>query len=354
LDTTFSVSVTSLRPLKNALRDAFPTAKSSHLSEALAAGLGYNTYAAQLASHKTALATTLLTMRPAAFYARLQQLGYSVDQSVSLAAIHVGAAGTSLPEAFRADQAQLLELLDSTAPTAPQERARLRRRLAVAFGTAFGLGHIETSGSGKGVVEQLQVGIDYKACMPGWGAVANQDHTNIEFPGQDHMQYYYEYLPLDSGKRIEYCTARVSMPYLKEDGSVPSFTEAQDLAKLIGWRVELAPEWSWHMAGSTGLVLFRRSTSHTEMVRQWAGSFKKWLFENKSRLVNGRDSLRRQVVNDMLTCPHFPLTVASYEELRHTYLEQYAPYLFRGQDHRITDYMSQLFAKWSSEKEASS
>jgi hypothetical protein len=353
MDTAFSVSLASLRPLKNALRDAFPVLKSSHVSEALAAGLGFRTYAAQTAAQQGASPNTLLTMRPSAFFARLQQLGYTVDSTVNIAALHVNNLGAGLPGSFRADQARLLELLDSKAPNAPQERARLRRRLAVSFGAAFGLGHIETSGSGKGVVKQLQVGIDYKACLPTWGAVANQDHTNIDFPGQDHMQYYYEYLPLNSGKRIEYCTARVSMPYLNADGSVPDFAKAQELAALIGWQVELAPEWSWHMAGSTGLVLFRRSTSHNEMLHQWSGSFKKWLFENKSRLVNGRDWLRRQVVNDMLTCPHFPLMVASFDELRHIYLEQYAPYLFRGQDNRITDYMSQLFAKWSSEKEAS-
>lgn len=348
MDTTFSVSLASLLPLKNALRDALPAATSSHVSEALAAGFGFRTYAAQTAAQQTASPNTLLTLRPSAFFARLQQLGYDVDSTVNIATLHVGNLGPGVPESYRADQARLLELLDSTAPSAAQERARLRRRLAISFGAAFGLGHIEAPGSGKGVVAQLQMGVDYKACLPAWGSAAN-----IEFPGQDHMQYYYDYLPLESGKRIEYCTARVSMPYLSEDGSVPSFIEAQNLAKLIGWQVELAPEWSWHMAGSTGLVLFRRSTSHTEMMRQWNGSFKKWLFENKQRLTVGRDSLRRQVVNDMLTCPHFPLTVASYEALRHSYLEQYGPYLFLGQDPRTTEYMSQLFTKWSSEQEAS-
>lgn len=352
MDAAFSVALASLRPLKNALRDAFPTAKSSHLSEALAVGLGYNTYAAQLAAHETALGNTLLTLTPRAFYARLQQLGYAVDATKSIAAIHVNATGPSQPDRFRTDKARLLEVLDSREPDSQKERARLRQRLSQQFGQQFGLGHVETTVSGGGVVAQLSVGIDYKTCAPDWGTTVNQNNTLVRFPGQDHEKYYYEYLPLASGKLVEYCSAVVSMPYLKEDGSVPELAEAQALASEIGWKVEHAHEWSWHMAGVTGLVIFRRTTSPAEMAQMWQTSFKKWLFENKQRLVNGRTWIRRQVVKDMLTCPHFPLDVANFEDLRTRYLVQYAPYLFYGRDHRITDLMKLLFDQWAAERKS--
>lgn len=78
----------NLHHVKTKLREALPTAKSSHLSEALAAGCGYRTHAALLADLKTSpdLYPPLSQANPAHFMARLHDFGVT-EPDVDLDAV---------------------------------------------------------------------------------------------------------------------------------------------------------------------------------------------------------------------------------------------------------------------------
>lgn len=75
-----AVSETHINALKKALRDDFIDEKSSHLSEALAAALGYRTHAALLADFpKLAEDPPIVLLNTEAFVSRLHELGYPRD-----------------------------------------------------------------------------------------------------------------------------------------------------------------------------------------------------------------------------------------------------------------------------------
>lgn len=56
----FALSSTSVRSLKNALQDRYPSVKSAHLSEAIAATVGFRTHAALLAYIKSTTAVPIV------------------------------------------------------------------------------------------------------------------------------------------------------------------------------------------------------------------------------------------------------------------------------------------------------
>lgn len=75
-----AVSETHINAVKKALRDDFLDGKSSHLSEALAAALGYRTHAALLADlPKLAADPPIVLLSTEDFVSRLQEFGYPRD-----------------------------------------------------------------------------------------------------------------------------------------------------------------------------------------------------------------------------------------------------------------------------------
>ena len=75
-----AVSETHINTIKKALRDEFLDEKSFHLSEALAAALGYRTHAALLADlPKLAEDPPIVLLSTEVFVSRLQELGYPRD-----------------------------------------------------------------------------------------------------------------------------------------------------------------------------------------------------------------------------------------------------------------------------------
>lgn len=57
----------------------------------------------------------------------------------------------------------------------------------------------------------------------------------------------------------------------------------------------------------------------------WSTSFKRWLIENKSRLLKGVSSDRRHVIEEAIACEHLPLDVQSWGDLRERYFKKFAP-----------------------------
>ncbi len=103
------ISAGRLRLLKNALQDRFPTAKSSHLSEALAAGLGFRTNAALLRwMVDSGSEPDTTTLDEQSFIARLAEFGYPIEQTFAPGELRLIGAGVHLE--FRANVRRLLAL----------------------------------------------------------------------------------------------------------------------------------------------------------------------------------------------------------------------------------------------------
>lgn len=341
------ISAGRLRYLKNALQDCFPTAKSSHLSEALAAGLGFRTNAALLSwMTDSGLEPDVSALNEQSFVARLAEFGYSIDQTLAPGELRLIGAGVHLE--FRANVRRLLAL-EASPNGRWDEIGALRHSCSTLFAKAFGLGYAEPRDDDKSVLHRMSLGIDYKACSKEWGRAINVRHPSVNFPGADHEVRFYDRLPLSNGKFIEYCTAVVSMPYTGADRAVPELAKARDLAQRIGWTCTELKDWTWYAAEATTLVLFRRTTSHKEMEVAWATSFKRWLIENKSRLATGLSGEERKVIPDVIDCQHFPLDVVSYEDCRERYLKEFAKLVYRDQDDAMAKAFHKLFDEWRAE-----
>ena len=84
----------------------------------------------------------------------------------------------------------------------------------------------------------------------------------------------------------------------------------------------------------------------------WPMSFKRWLIENRSRLLKGASSDRRHVVNDAIACQHLPLDVESWSELRERYFKEFAPGMYFSEDEPMARAFRKLFEKWMKERTA--
>ena len=344
----FALSPTSMRSLKNALQDRFPSVKSAHLSEAIAATTGFRTHAALLAYANNTTAVPIVFLNDKPFVERLHELGYPYIQPFAFSSVWLG--GTDVPEAVRTLISRLLKLEEHPNGRFLEIYA-LRRECADLFAATFGIGYVEPEEDDKRVVKRLGRGIDHQACLPDWGDVVNSHHSSIDFPGTDHQVRFYQRLPLSNGKYVEYSSALVSMPY-KGSSRIIELPAAQALAARVGWQYAELEGWSWYSAQATTLVLYRRTTTHEEMLQSWSTSYKRWLIENKSRLLKGASWARRNVINDAIDCQHLPLDVNSWEELRERYFKEFAPLLYRVEKDPMTRAFKNVFDKWLSERVA--
>lgn len=340
----------SFRPLKSRLQAHFPTVKSSHLSEAIAAGLGYNTNAALRAAQTGPDGWQLKFKRLNAttFHQRLIELGYPLQPDFTFGSPQVLPA----PPAHYMEWLQQLRELER----APDERwpriHALRKQCAREFAKTFGLGHLEDQDD-KRVIKRWSPGIDHAACLPGWGEAFNSNRGGlIDFPGSDHRTRFYESLPLASGKFVEYQQAMVSMPYADVTGLPNKLDEAARLAGRIGWTCTVLPEWSWYASNATTLVLFRRSTLHMAMLHAWEGSFKRWLIENRSSLNKSAGSTRKKVIADIVDCQHLPLDLQDFEDCRERYLKEFAAHLYYGRDEGMSLVFKRLMETWAQKTNA--
>ena len=340
-----ALSSSSVRSLKNVLQDRFSSVKSSHLSEAIAVAAGYRTHAALLTYLGSTTAVPVVVLQEQPFIERLHKFGYSTIQPFSFSSVWLG--GTGVPDEFKDLIGRLLKLEERPEGRYPAIYA-LRRECATLFAKTFDVGYAEPSDDDKQLVKRWGRGIDHKACKPGWGDIVNTSNSNLDFPGSDHQVRFYERLPLTNGKYIEYSTALVSMPYT---GSfkIPELPKAQALAERVGWQYAELADWSWYAAHSTTLIFFRRTTTHEEMLRKWSTSFKRWLIENKSRLLKGVSSDRRHVIEDAIACEHLPLDVQSWEDLREHYFKEFAPSMYHFEEAPMARAFKKVFEKWQKE-----
>lgn len=334
----------SFRPLKNRLQVRFPSVRSSHLSEAIAAGLGFNTNAALRAALAGSQAWQLKhrELDTTAFHRRLVEFDYPLQPDFTFGPPPV----SPVPPAHYLEWIAQLRELDKAPDRHSSRIDSLRKRCAMELSKTFDLGHHEDKDD-KRVVKRWSAGVDHSACLPNWGEKINSNRgALVDFPGSDHRVRFYESLPLANGKAIDYEQARVSMPYVDAVGMPRNLGEAAHLAGRIGWTCSVLPQWSWYAPGSTTLVLFKRSTPHTAMLHYWERSFKRWLLDNRTALNKSAGSTRRKVVADIVDCQHVPLDIKDFEDCRERYLKEFAPHLYYGRDDGMALVFERLIDSW--------
>lgn len=342
-----------LRALKNRLQTRFPSIKSSHLSEALAVGLGYRTNAALRSAIGTPQASfDTSRFQPQDFRRRLIELDHPLTLDYRVAT-HLEAPK---PSEQYLDWLTELKNLKRNPDRVWDQINALRRKCAGEFARVFNLGRLE--GDEKtGIVKRWDVGVDHGACLPNWGACLRENHGgSIHFPATDHARRFYESFPVTSTatrrKNVEICTAMVSMPYSDAMSIEKNLEDAAQMAGCIGWTCSLHPEWSWYAPGKTTLVLFQRTTGIGRLRATWASSFKRWLIENRSRLLHSARPARRMVAEDIINCPHVPLDLRDFADCRQRYLRERAPQLYWRMAEDMAGAFERLMDKWAEDTHA--
>ncbi|RJP65760.1 MAG: hypothetical protein C4535_14550 [Comamonadaceae bacterium] len=337
----------ALRSLKTRVQARFPFVRSSHLSEAIASSLGYNTNAALRADlPRNAIELAYSLMDVTLLRERLKSLNYKLNDDLSTQP----APTLQPPPEYLARLRELKRLQENPEHVYPRIQ-KLRAECAKEFANAFGLGHPENVND-TSVQHSWFVGVDHHACLPGWGELANAQHGGrIDFPASDHRVHFFRDLPLArTSMHCEYQTGFVSMPYssaVRPGGlSAKKFGEAAVVAGRLGWTMSMHSAWSWYQAGQTELVLFRRTTQHDQILQQWEHSFSRWLLENRTRLMNSSEPDVGMVIEDVLSCPHIPFDVRDYEDCRERYLREFSSQLYGDRKAGLGPALERLLQTW--------
>lgn len=336
--------------LKNSLKDILPkVVGSSHLSEAIASGFGYQSNAAyrfEVSRHHT---PGWQEFKPNWFLMRLEQLCPTISP-ISHQALEVKLLELTRPSPDFYQALENVRILEAISYKAVPRGAMYNARLKCAeiFAKAFMLGYVasETPAPTK-VVKSFTPGVEHQHAIHSWGSIVDDRNPMLEFDGTDHRLWFYEQLPLSKGKYVEYCSGMVSMPYWKAHFSTEEQLKGIRTAQLAGWDCIELPQWSWYAAGETSLFLYKRRVSRAVMLARWETSFQKWLYENRARLRSNSSDARRKVYDDVTDCQHFPLTVTTWEELRDVYLEQFIGLGYGTNP--LLHALGRLFEKWRKE-----
>ncbi|WP_421953359.1 hypothetical protein [Polaromonas sp.] len=335
-----------LRPLKNLLQARFPTVRSSHLTEAIAAGLGHKSHAAFLADPPFAGPWRALlihkSFEPEPFRQRLAGFGYPIQADFRFDR----PAPTPMPPKQYLDWLSELRELNRYPGGAGSRISALHKNCAEMFAGTFELGRLEDRDD-KAVKVRWKAGIDHGACLPNWGAVVNATSRSwIEFPGTDHERRFYQNLPLTSGKIAQYQSGAISMPY--KDASI-KMDEIAVMVGRIGWTCSHHPEWSWHAPGETTLLLFKRSTPHTLTLHAWQRSFKRWIVESRAKLLKRAGVTRRKVIEDIAACQHLPLDLVDFEDCHERYIKEFVSDLYDEERPGMALIFRRLMEQWAQE-----
>lgn len=333
----------ALRALKIRLHSRFPEGRSSHLTEAIAAGLGYSTHAALRASLAKSLSTRLPPFNAMHFIRRLMALGYDPHASF----VRPAAQQLARPNASFADlQAALRVLCKARSKNSSSSNLEWGRylhwRCAHAFGEAHDLGK-PAERTARNARRRWHSGADHSACLPGWGAML--DGRFLRFgPGSSQL-HFLRSLPLTDGGHVHYTSAVVDTPE-GEENREELLAGAEIRAGVLGWTSTRLPEWNWRPPADGTLVVYRPRISHNERLSQWEGSFQRWLLENQRHLLKGATAARRQVIKELVACPHLPLQVRSFEDFRNVYLNEQKPFFLLRRSDSFDDNCHSLLDMW--------
>jgi hypothetical protein len=84
----------------------------------------------------------------------------------------------------------------------------------------------------------------------------------------------------------------------------------------------------------------------------WNTSFKKWLLDNKTRILKSARGDTRLIIHDAIDCPHRQLHVQTWEELRKSYVKEFSPKLYYLWEDSMEKAFHRLFQQWRDEQSA--
>lgn len=196
-------------------------------------------------------------------------------------------------------------------------------KLAEIFASKFSLG-IPKHNLPENVVISDSMGVDLNHALINSEATRKAVKVNyIELPHDDHVYNFYHLVSLSTGHYIAICTARVSMPYMKDDLSAKEKQEIVERANEYGLYCTFHNDWSWHSPDKTGLVLYEQKTPVSTTLKLWDKSFRKWLIERQEILKNESFSdleTLEKCISDAVHDNTFPLDIKTYDELINKYL----------------------------------
>lgn len=198
-----------------------------------------------------------------------------------------------------------------------------KMKLAEIFAGKFSLG-IPRHNLPENVVIIDSMGVDLNFALINSEAAQKAVKANyIELPHDDHVYNFYHLVSLSTGHYIAICTARVSMPYMKDDLSAKEKQEMVERANEYGLYCTFHNDWSWHSPDKTGLVLYEQKTPVSTTLKLWHKSFRKWLIERQEILKNESfldlETLEK-CINDAVHDNTFPLDIKTYDDLINKYL----------------------------------
>lgn len=334
----------ALRVLKSRLQSRFPDAKSAHLTEAIASGLGFATHAAlrNLLTTGALPAATLPPFNVVDFLERLIALGYDPRSNF----LRPVTAELAQPVPSFVDLQASLRVWAATLKNMKSDHIDwgryLHQQCASVFADAHDLGAPEESSMGN-AAHRWYAGADHSACLPGWGAMLDSHFFRFH-PGCNDL-YFFRPLPLADGGFVEYTSAVIAMPS-GASNTEDMLESAETMAGIFGWTCTSLPGWSWDSSADSTLLLYRPSISHSERLRHWEGSFQRWLLENQRQLLKGAPAAQRQVVKELIACPHMPLHVRSFEDFCNAYLKEQKPLFLQPRPDSFNDICQQLFEMW--------
>lgn len=226
--------------------------------------------------------------------------------------------------------------------------------LSELFASRFGLG-IPTHKLPEDIIVRDALGVDTQNCDKNSDlAIKGMRANYVQMPNEDHAENFYHLVRLMTGHHIAVCTARISMPYLERIDSKDKREEIISSAKQVGWNATFHNDWSWYYPDKSGLVLFEKMTPKHKLLREWDGSFRKWIIERSVILKQEKfpDSNNlEKAIDDVTWDSTFPLDIATYSELCEKYLNP-----FWGHAHDDDFFLKSayvfLIQKWSNEKSA--
>lgn len=334
----------TLRALKSRLQSRFPDAKSTHLTEAIAAGLGFATQAAlrsRLADGTLPVAA-LPPFNVVEFLERLMTLGYDTRSSflrpVAAELVQPVPSFVDLQASLRVWAATLRHVRSNHIDWGRY----LHQQCASVFAEAHDLGDPEQSSLGN-AAHRWYAGADHSACLPGWGAMVDSHFFRFH-PGCSDL-YFFRPLPLSDGRFVEYTSAVIAMP--SGANNTPDMLDnAETMAGIFGWTCTSLPGWSWDSSSDSTLLLYRPNMSHSERLRHWEGSFQRWLLENQQQLLKGAGVSRRKVLEELIDSPHLPMHARNFEDFLAAYLREEKPPMRHRRPRSFDEICRRLFEMW--------
>lgn len=180
-------------------------------------------------------------------------------------------------------------------------------------------------------------------------AIDSIKNNYVKMPHDDHVKSFYHLVKLSTGYYVAIATAKASLPYPpKFDGYEEEIITA---ANAVGWYCTFHHDWSWHQPDGTKLVLFQRKTPVQTILRNWNGSFRKFVIERSKLLsqlqFNDKEVLDK-AIEDITKDITFPLTVKTLEECCDCYLSKFWYYSMKELDtDKFLQAYALLFKEWN-------